>query len=291
VTDLVRVAQFVAIMEDEPMAPKEEMQLLLQRARTPDFGRDDEPHGLLAELPLPIYVTTNYDDFMLQAMRSRTPPRNAQREICRWNQLVRQEPSVLTEREPKPEQPVIYHLHGCLDLVDSMVLTEDDYLDFIVKIWRDSTVIPPRLERALAGASLVFIGYSLSDWNFRVLFQGLVGSVEDGLRRTSVTVQLEPSATMDEVIMKDGNRLAGRVSAPDDTGITVETEALGSVRIPGEHVHTIRRATEMRAKQQAYLEKYFEKLDMKVFWGTARDFTLQLRGRWQEFRKNRRDLA
>ena len=44
--------------------------------------------------------------------------------------------------------------------------------------------------RALAGTSLMFIGYGLKDWDFRVLHRGVVMSVETSLRHLSVTVQL-----------------------------------------------------------------------------------------------------
>ena len=43
-------------------------------------------------------------------------------------------------------------------------------------------------KKALAGASLLFIGYRLADWNFRVLHRGLVMAGESSLRRLSVTV-------------------------------------------------------------------------------------------------------
>jgi len=30
----------------------------------------DEPHLLLAQMPFPVYITTNYDDFMYQALKT-----------------------------------------------------------------------------------------------------------------------------------------------------------------------------------------------------------------------------
>lgn len=42
------------------------------------------------------------------------------------------------------------------------------------------------------GTSLVFIGYKLSDWDFRVLFRSLPGSLEKSLEQLHVAVQLEP---------------------------------------------------------------------------------------------------
>jgi hypothetical protein len=55
-------------------------------------------------------------------------------------------------------------------------------------------LLPHQVRRSLAGTSLLFVGYSLADWSFRVLFRGLVTSVEQSLRRISLTVQLPPGS-------------------------------------------------------------------------------------------------
>ena len=86
---------------------------------------------------------------------------------------------------------MVFHLHGCSDVSESLVLTEDDYLDFLVNVWKDK-LIPARIERALTGASLLFLGYSLTDWDFRVLFRSLVIYMERSIARSHVSVQLVP---------------------------------------------------------------------------------------------------
>jgi hypothetical protein len=191
--DLARVAQYVGVHQDDAMYPKELVSAELQGIAPPDFGLEDEPHAVLADLPLSIYITTNYDDFMFEALRRRG--KEPRREICRWNSspAVRAEPSHLNDPSsppPSPANPIVYHLHGHLGLPESLVLTEDDYLDFLVAVSRDEDLLPPQIQRALAGTSLVFVGYRLSDWDFRVIHRGLVMAGEPSLRRLSVTVQL-----------------------------------------------------------------------------------------------------
>ena len=69
--DLIRVAQYIAVEYGDSLYPKE---LILKRfagAKPPDFSQPDEPHGVLAELPLSVYMTTNYDDFMFQVLKNR----------------------------------------------------------------------------------------------------------------------------------------------------------------------------------------------------------------------------
>ena len=192
--DLARVAQYVAVRMGDAMIPKERICEELANYSSPDFSQPDEPHGFLASLPLPVFVTTNYDDFMAQALR-----RNAKEprlEICRWNQspAVKAERVVLTPGViPTPAVPVVFHLHGRLSVPESLVLTEDDYLDFLVAVSKEPKLLPHQIQRALAGSSLLFIGYRLADWNFRVIHRGLVMAGESSLRRLSVTVQLRAS--------------------------------------------------------------------------------------------------
>ena len=194
----------------------------------------DEPHNIIASLPLPVYITTNYDDFMIQALQH--CGKDPKQELCRWNNMVKDQPSVFESQPefiPTQANPVVFHLHGHNNVVESIVLTEDDYLEFIVNISRDQSLIPPRIQQAISGASLIFIGYSLDDWSFRVLFRGLIESTESNLRRISITVQLPPA--------------------------TRET--------------------------QNYMDKYFNWKNLKVYWGTAREFVAELDQRWRDYLK------
>lgn len=244
--DLARVSQFLAVDQD-PIFPKEQIRRRFAKVAQPDFSKPDEPHALLADLNLPIYITTNYDSFMYLALKNRQ--RDPKRELCKWNQLVDLKTHSVfgmeeqkTGYEPTPANPLVYHLHGHYDTPQSMVLTEDDYLNFMVNFSSDQNFLPAAIRGALAGTSLLFIGYSLSDWNFRVLFRGLVGSQAAGLGYTSVAVQLTPSAA--------DNSEKGQRDA------------------------------------QKYLDTYFEKIQqvkVRVYWGDIKEFTSELRQRWEEF--------
>jgi len=189
--DLIKVSQFVALLYDQAF-PKEEIARLFRKLRDrgaagadvpdvfrdlkpPDFREPDEPHGVLARLPLPVYMTTNYDDFMSSALKDRM--RDVRRDYCRWSAAIEARPSVFeTEPDyaPTPARPLVFHLHGCDDVPGSLVLTEDDYLGFLAgMVGRQDDLLPARIREAVASSSLLFIGYRLADTNFRVLFQGL----------------------------------------------------------------------------------------------------------------------
>jgi len=189
--DLAQVSQFLGIRD--AMWPKEQMVKRLAEFAPPDFTTPSEPHAALARLPIPVYVTTNYDHFMVEALRAAN--KEPEQEFCRWND----HPSVqnvksIFERDPDYEpsvaRPLVFHLHGHCDVPESLVLTEDDYLDFLVATSRKRELLPSVVRGAFAGTSLLFIGYSLADWDFRVLHRGLVVKEDAALRRISVTVQL-----------------------------------------------------------------------------------------------------
>lgn len=227
--DLAKVSQYLAIHSDDAMYPKELLGDELRGLPSPDFTALDEPHAALAQLPLPVFMTTNYDDSMFLALAA--AGKDPRREVCRWNRspALAAEPSPLADPSysPTPANPLVFHLHGRLDLPESLVVTEDDYLDFLVAITRDPALLPHQIQRALAGTSLLFIGYRLADWDFRVIHRGLVAATEASLRRLSVTVQL---------------------------------------------------ATEDSARE--YLDEYFGALKLRVYWGTAAEFALELHDRW-----------
>jgi hypothetical protein len=118
---------------------------LLDKAEKPfNFNDPDEPLNVLAKLPLPVYITTNYDDLLFRAIEhhGNAVGRRAAIEICRWNSRIAFQPSLFkrgSKFNPTGHTPVIYHLHGHRSVLDSIVLTEDDYLDFLVTMCKEDT--------------------------------------------------------------------------------------------------------------------------------------------------------
>lgn len=161
-----------------------------------DFPRFDEgqknPFLLLADLPLPIYLTTGYHTFMEAALqKAGKKPRT---EICYWNKRLKSVPSVFeTDKsyQPSPQEPIVYHLHGLDKYPGSLVATEDDHLDFLVNISQDWDGIPLPIRQALADSSILMLGYGLRNWDFRVLFRGMIKTSIDQRRPKSVSIQLQ----------------------------------------------------------------------------------------------------
>ena len=163
-----------------------------KRLSLPRFDQDT-PLQDLAKLPLPIFLTTSPHDFIEVALRwANKDPRT---EICYWHDGLRSIPSVFTENptyRPSPEEPLVYHLHGLDEHPASLVLTEDDHLDFLVAISQTADAVPVRVQQALTDSSLVMLGYRLASWDFRVLFRGLIKPRPTPVRQTNVAIQLSP---------------------------------------------------------------------------------------------------
>ena len=188
--DLIKVSQYVSIITDKAH-PKEKFIEKIKNAGLPDFGNECEPHRALAELPFPVYITTNYDDFIFRALQLKG--KSSKRILCQWNQFIKnygQSYRLTKKFVPDPNNPIVFHLHGINDMADSLVLTEDDYIDFMVQVTKkQNSIIPHQIQRALTGSSLLFIGYSLADWDFRVIFRSLIDQLGH-LSRTNIAVQL-----------------------------------------------------------------------------------------------------
>lgn len=245
--NLPRVSQYIAVTQD-PKLPRYRVRDEIQRRGLPDFTNPNEPHRLVADLRLPLYITTNFDGFLFQAL-SLDPRRKPKQEICKWH-LVRRESSLKEWRgaqrregvhQPGPDTPLVFHLHGHLSDLDSMVLTEDDYFDFLMSLSEVQELLPSRVEAAFVTSSLLFLGYSLEDPDFRVLFRKLASYMHrnEGARHVSVQLRPQPGASTEEQI----------------------------------------RQAQMQCR---YLETHFGHQKVRVYWGSCEQFAADLRTRWEK---------
>jgi hypothetical protein len=243
--DLMQVAQYWATMVDN-LEPKTAVQDIFEAISEPKFD-DQQPHVMLAKLNCPVYLTTNYDDFMERALRREN--REPMTEVCRWSTGLSGRKSYLSALEPTVEKPVVFHIHGEISDPESMVLTEDDYLDFMVNVRRVTTsetsllALPPKIDELLTRTSLLFVGYGLRDWNLRVLLRALVENADTSSKKMGVSVQVEPER--------------------DDVAEQHLEEAI------------------------KFLEKYFKQPNLSVYWGTADDFLSKLEQRRARFVRER----
>lgn len=98
--------------------------------------------------------------------------------------------------EPSVERPLVYHLFGQVDVRWSFVLTEDDYFGYMLGMAHNRELIPERVRRALVNEGLLFVGFRLDGWDFRVLFRSVLS--QGGIERLNrpdykhVAAQVDP---------------------------------------------------------------------------------------------------
>ncbi|WP_179275780.1 SIR2 family protein [Rhodococcus sp. 06-418-5] len=71
----------------------------------------------------------------------------------------------------------VYKMHGSISLLSSIVITESDYKKSLHSL--SSNVLGSSIRQMMATRTVVFIGYSLSDWNFNRIYSALKHDMGD----------------------------------------------------------------------------------------------------------------
>jgi hypothetical protein len=146
-------------------------------------------HHFLASVPAPmLIVSTNYDTFIEQAFLAANKPYDLvihpadRKDIANavwWWQHGAPEPIVIPPNEldiDLDKTTVIYKMHGTIqhetDKWDSFVITEEDYVEFVSRMTMNAAV-PSLFYEYFRARSFLFLGYSLRDWNLRVVLKNL----------------------------------------------------------------------------------------------------------------------
>ncbi len=173
------------------------IQTLLETARAKLRPQDEfEPHKILAQMPAKVYITANMDELLETALRE--AGKNPKTMVCPWREFSDQtDPETYNRNDdydPTPESPLVYHLFGLFSQPESLVLTEDDTFEFLIGITRHLKNIPTQVGRALADSGLLFLGFQVDEWNFRVLMQALLAKEGNNLlrRHAHIAAQIEP---------------------------------------------------------------------------------------------------
>jgi hypothetical protein len=264
-TDLRRVSQFLGTMDNSEMRQRVLDQLTasvnrhirssdgtakissLSDLQLDQWNRlsqsfETEIHQQLASLGLPLYVTTNFDNFLTRAIESKLGGNGkVRRESVVWHE-PREKREVLIP-PPSADNPVVLHLFGTDQNPESMVLTEDDHLDYLARISRDQEIfLPASVNALLAKNTLLFLGYRLEDLDLKVILRGLLTYLAlTKYDRMQLAVQIE--------------------TEKQDTAIQREVTDYF---------------------QRSFRQYFSSKSDVKIYWGTAHQFIADLMAHMRE---------
>jgi hypothetical protein len=216
---------------------------------------------VLASLELPTYITTTYNRLIANALRN--AGKQPVEVLCPWfwpsgiqpaddDPLVQQAAQLgfhfsLPDRyQPEPEHPLVYYLYGQLSLPDTMVLKEDDYFDFLIRISRTPNLIPNFVRATLVRSGLLLLGFQLEDWSFRALVRTILSAGGKGMldRHVHISAQIQP--------------VEGQMLQPQ-----------GAQRYLEEYF--------------SRKSEFFQDIDteISIYWGSTNDFVRSLRRRWE----------
>jgi hypothetical protein len=193
--DLLRVSQYVEVESTEGT---------LYEALHDVFDRDfpmTPVHRFLASLPrlrrskgledcYQVILTTNYDDILERAFREQSEPfdvvtYNARAKSSSFGRFSHRSgdgkiDQVITSPNKYQgllgDRTVILKIHGAIErrkkegTEDSYVISEDDYIDYMAHE-RTLDRFPIPIKEKLKENSFLFLGYSLRDWNMRILLR------------------------------------------------------------------------------------------------------------------------
>jgi hypothetical protein len=209
--DLLRVSQYV-----DAVLGERQLYRYLRKIFDVDYPTTSL-HAFLARLPAvarenrapqPLVITTNYDDLVERALRERDEPYDVvwyEAKGSLGGKFMHRPPGGTAVPIDVPdkydaglslaEQPVILKLHGAIDRDDpkgngdSFVITEDNYIDYLAQ-GDVGSQIPVTLRERMGDSHFLFLGYSMRDWNLRVILNRIWGAQELDLK--SWAIQREP---------------------------------------------------------------------------------------------------
>jgi hypothetical protein len=157
-------------------------------------------HEQLAALPFSLIVTTSQDSLLEQALKAAGKAPVTQRYHLRGDK--RENPEFVVPGSPA--SPVVFHLFGSAEEPSSLVLSENDVLDFLIRVVSERPPLPNSLLRVLKriGQSFLFVGFGIRHWDLRILLKILLRALE--LNRSGPAVAAEP---LDSLIQSDRDEM------------------------------------------------------------------------------------
>lgn len=128
----------------------------------------------LAKLPFHLVVNTTPDDFMHKALKS----------VGKWESQMLHYNFKKEQLSSIPhfssDAPLVYNLLGSLSDPESLVINEEDQVEFIKNVVKGNPPIPNQIMRHFdERKTYLFLGFDLEEWHFRLLLDSLKLDVEN----------------------------------------------------------------------------------------------------------------
>jgi hypothetical protein len=199
--NLARVALHYQVRTDRPY--------LIRFLKTvlPDQTRQPSPLlSTLARLPFRLIVTTNYDRLLEEALQAQPTDFEPIVQPAEGFEDTSQTRARFNDLE-QYEGLILYKIHGSFEgsappdpeqadeELSALIITEDDYIQYLTVVGKDKERIgvPNLIKKKITPSTLLFLGYSLEDWDFRTIYKVLIEPLPKHQQRKSFAIQKDPS--------------------------------------------------------------------------------------------------
>jgi hypothetical protein len=102
---------------------------------------------------------------------------------------------------PSEKEPYLFKLHGDIQKRETIVITDEDYIQFVLRMTEkeSSHPVPRTFRYNLTRWPTLFVGYSLLDYNLRLLFKTLRWQMDIGNIRPAYSVDPYPDPLIFDV--------------------------------------------------------------------------------------------
>lgn len=150
----------------------------LQRAIKEKIEVRCEPrpiHTVLAQLTkIKVVITSNYDILFESALN-----KYGRKVYKHVHDPLNPQTGRFESPSEQKEGDILFHkMHGSVDEPCTMIITESDYFQYLARANNIDRGMPYYFRNMIPQSTLLFLGYSLSDWNFRVIWEGVLSTYD-----------------------------------------------------------------------------------------------------------------
>lgn len=175
--------------------------------------QQSQVHANLAALPFYLIINATPDRLIVEALKERQQKKYVV-DYYNFRRVTKDKADGRREEvteEGTPDRPLVYYLYGSVEEPESLVLSENDLLDFLVAIIKNEPPLHNNIKSEFGDERkcFLFLGFGFRNWYLRILLHVLQGD-----KRVSPSFALEPFAAPDDpafrrakIFFKDEYRL------------------------------------------------------------------------------------
>lgn len=185
--DLAKVAEYFVYMKS---GNREELESQLKK----EISRINQPrpiHTVLAQLnTIKVVITSNYDTLLENELLKYYRKMDKHFYDHQNSQTAHFDRDIYFEAN----DIVLHKMHGTVEVPRSMVITQSDYIRYLANLNDADRGMPEYFRKTMIPRhTLLFLGYSLEDWNFRVIWEGVISQYRNtGVQRESYAIVQNP---------------------------------------------------------------------------------------------------